>query len=90
VEIAAYYVIAEALTNVARYAQASEARVAVRQDGGRLVVEVSDDGKGGADAKAGSGLRGLADRLAAIGGEVNVTSSSGGGTTVTASMPASG
>jgi signal transduction histidine kinase len=90
VEVAAYYVIAEALTNIARYAQASEARVAVRQDGDRLVVEVSDDGKGGADVKAGSGLRGLADRLAAIGGEVNVTSPSGGGTTVTASMPAAG
>lgn len=89
-EIAAYYVVAEALTNIARYAQANEARVAVRQTAGRLVVEVSDDGRGGADPGAGSGLRGLSDRLAAIGGELSVVSPAGGGTTVTASMPASG
>jgi signal transduction histidine kinase len=89
VEVAAYYVIAEALTNIVRYAHASEARVAVRrEDGGRLLVEVTDDGQGGADASAGTGLRGLSDRLAAIGGELSVRSPTGGGTSVTAMMPA--
>jgi signal transduction histidine kinase len=87
-EIAAYYVVAEALTNIARYAHATQALVAVREDGDRLVVEVSDDGQGGADLEAGSGLRGLADRMAAIGGELSVTSPTGGGTMVTATMPA--
>jgi signal transduction histidine kinase len=87
-EIAAYYVVAEALTNIARYAHATQALVAVRQEGDRLVVQVSDDGQGGADLGAGSGLRGLADRMAAIGGEFLVTSPTGGGTMVTATMPA--
>ena len=87
VEVAAYYVVAEGLTNVARYADATEARVEVRAEGGRLVVTVADNGRGGADPGAGSGLRGLADRLAAIGGELNVTSSTDAGTTLTASMP---
>lgn len=90
VEVAAYYVIAEALTNIVRYAHASEARVAVRrEEGGRLLVEVTDNGQGGADAGAGTGLRGLSDRLAAIGGELSVRSPTGGGTSVTAMMPAS-
>ena len=88
VEIAAYYVVAEGLTNVARHADATEARVEVRAETGRLVVTVADNGRGGADPGAGSGLRGLADRLAAIGGELNVTSSTDAGTTLTASMPA--
>lgn len=90
VEVAAYYVIAEGLTNIARYADATDARVEVTTLDGRLIVTVSDNGRGGADPTAGSGLRGLADRLAAIGGELQVTSRQGSGTTLTASLPASG
>ena len=90
VEAAAYYVIAEGLTNVARYAGATEARVEVRAEGGRLIVTVADNGRGGADPGAGSGLRGLADRLAAIGGELSVTSGVGTGTILMASVPVGG
>lgn len=86
VEATAYFVIAEALTNVARYAAATEARVSVEAAEHRLAVTVSDDGRG-ADPAAGSGLRGLADRLAAAGGSLTVTSPSGGGTTVRAELP---
>ena len=88
VEAAAYFVVAEGLTNIARYADASAARVVVRTEGERLVVRVSDDGRGGADPGSGSGLRGLADRLAAIGGELTVTSEPGSGTTLQATLPA--
>jgi len=87
VEAAAYFVIAEALTNVTRYALASEARVSVEARGGRLVVTVADDGRGGADPSSGSGLRGLADRMAAAGGDLSVTSPTGGGTTIRAEIP---
>jgi signal transduction histidine kinase len=72
VEAAAYYLVAEALTNVAKYAQASSARVTIAATGGKLAVEVSDDGVGGADATAGSGLRGLADRVEALGGSIAI------------------
>jgi signal transduction histidine kinase len=88
VEAAAYFVVAEGLTNVARYAEASAARVVVRTERGRLVVSVADDGRGGADPEAGTGLRGLADRLAVVGGELTVTSEPGGGTTLQATLPA--
>ena len=87
VEAAAYYVVAEALTNVAKYAQASEARIDVRRDDGRLVVEVADDGVGGADPSRGSGLRGLADRVEALGGRLEVSSPQGEGTTLRATLP---
>jgi signal transduction histidine kinase len=87
VEAAAYFVVAEALTNVARYAEASEARVAAEAADGRLIVTVSDDGRGGANPSAGSGLRGLADRMAAAGGSLIVTSRPGAGTTVRAEIP---
>ena len=87
VEAAAYYVVAEALTNVAKYARASEARIDVRRDDGRVVVEVADDGVGGADASRGSGLRGLADRVEALGGRLEVSSPAGGGTTLCATLP---
>jgi signal transduction histidine kinase len=89
-EATAYFVVAEALTNVARYAEASEARVAAAEDDGRLVVTVADDGRGGADPAAGSGLRGLSDRLAAIDGRLTVASPPGGGTTVRAELPLEG
>jgi PAS domain S-box-containing protein len=87
VEAAAYYVVSEALTNVAKYARASVVRVAVEHPDGRLVVTVSDDGVGGADAGRGTGLRGLADRVEALGGRLDVSSPAGGGTTLRASLP---
>jgi PAS domain S-box-containing protein len=87
VEAAAYYLIAEALTNVAKYAEASSVRVRVAASDGSVVVEVADDGAGGADAAAGSGLRGLADRVEAVGGRLRVTSPPGRGTVVTAELP---
>ncbi len=87
VEATAYFVVAEALTNVVRYAKADGARVTVRETDDQLVVEVADDGWGGADPSAGSGLRGLDDRIAAIGGRLGVTSPVGGGTTVRAELP---
>jgi signal transduction histidine kinase len=87
IELAAYYVVAEALTNVAKYADASQAVVDIGRDNGRLVVEVSDDGVGGADPEQGTGLRGLADRLAVIEGRLEVDSERGRGTTITARIP---
>jgi signal transduction histidine kinase len=87
VETAAYFLVAEALTNVARYAQASEADVAVTRENGRAVIEVRDDGVGGADPGSGSGLRGIADRVAALDGRLHVESPAGGGTVVRAEIP---
>jgi signal transduction histidine kinase len=87
VEAAAYFVVAEAITNVARYAQATHAEVAVCRDGDHVLVRVTDDGVGGADPAAGSGLRGLADRVAALDGRLEVVSPQGGGTTVRAVIP---
>jgi signal transduction histidine kinase len=87
VEAAAYYLIAEALTNVAKYARASTARVRVARAGPGIVVEVSDDGIGGADPVNGSGLRGLADRVEALGGSLQVQSPAGGGTSLRAEIP---
>ena len=88
VEAAAYYLIAEALTNVAKYAQASAARVRVVAAGdASVLVEVSDDGVGGADPAAGSGLGGLADRVEALGGSLEVASPAGGGTSLRATIP---
>jgi signal transduction histidine kinase len=87
VETAAYFVVAEALTNVARYADATHARVNVERANGTLCVEVADDGVGGADPAAGTGLRGLEDRLAALDGRLTVTSPSGTGTVIRAEVP---
>jgi PAS domain S-box-containing protein len=87
VEAAAYYLISEALTNVAKYADASRVRVRVARTDGNVVVEVSDDGVGGADAAGGSGLRGLADRVEALGGSLDVASPAGAGTTLRAEIP---
>jgi PAS domain S-box-containing protein len=87
VEAAAYYLVAEALTNVARYAAATSASVAVTRLDGTLTVVVSDDGVGGADPTGGSGLRGLADRVAALDGTLSVESPPGGGTCVRAEIP---
>jgi signal transduction histidine kinase len=87
IETAAYYVVAEALTNVAKYAPTSTAAVVVAHDSGVLRVEVRDDGPGGAIGSPGSGLRGLADRVEAVGGRLSVESPAGGGTTVRAVIP---
>lgn len=87
VESATYFVIAEALTNVARYAEASSATVRVARGNGAVAIEVRDDGVGGADPAAGTGLRGLADRVAALDGELSVRSAAGAGTTVEARIP---
>jgi signal transduction histidine kinase len=87
VESAAYFVVSEALANVAKYARATQATVIVRRSNGRATVEVSDDGIGGADAARGSGLRGLADRVAALDGSLSLDSPAGQGTRVQAEIP---
>ena len=87
VESAAYFVVAEALTNVARHSGAERAAVSVVHDDGVLVVEVRDDGVGGADAATGSGLVGLRDRVGALGGTLVVESPPGGPTAITAVLP---
>ena len=87
VEATAYYVVAEALTNVAKYAQASKATVRIAPVGDCLIVDVEDDGIGGADTSAGTGLRGLADRVAARDGVFTIESEPGSGTRVHAEIP---
>jgi signal transduction histidine kinase len=87
VEVAAYFLVSESLANVAKHAQATVATIAVTREGGRVVVEVVDDGVGGADTERGSGLRGLADRVEALGGWLRIWSPSGGGTRVRAEIP---
>jgi signal transduction histidine kinase len=87
VETAAYFVVSEGLTNVAKYAQAEHATVRIERDNGHLTVEVSDDGVGGAAPDAGSGLHGLADRVAALDGALQVASPPGGGTQLRADLP---
>ncbi len=87
VEAAAYYVVSEALANVAKYARADSAAVRIANGNGVVSVEVADDGVGGADATAGSGLRGLVDRVAALDGTLRVESPAGGGTRIVAEIP---
>jgi PAS domain S-box-containing protein len=87
IEAAAYYVVSEALVNVAKYAHASTATVTVEESYGRVVIEVGDDGVGGADAAKGSGLRGLADRVEALDGRLDVQSEPTGGTRLMAEIP---
>ena len=87
VEAAAYYVVSEALANVTKYAQASAVEVKVARSNGYAVVEVADDGVGGADPLRGSGLRGLADRVASLSGTLEVESPPGAGTRVRAEIP---
>jgi len=88
IETAVYFVCSEALTNVGKYAHASRADVAVRADGELVTVLVADDGVGGADPSAGSGLNGIADRVEALGGRFLVESPAGGGTRLLAEIPA--
>jgi signal transduction histidine kinase len=87
VETAIYYTIAETLTNVARHARASHAIVTIEVADGALVAEVADDGIGGAGTTAGSGLRGLGDRLEAVGGTLSIDSPRGGPTIIRARVP---
>jgi PAS domain S-box-containing protein len=87
IEAGAYYLIAEALTNVTKYASASSVRVRVVAGDEWVVVEVSDDGVGGADPAGGTGLRGLADRIEALGGSLEVVSPAGAGTSLRAKIP---
>jgi len=86
-ENAVYFVVSEALANVAKYADATHATVRVQRTNGRVRVAVADDGVGGADAARGSGLSGLADRVAALDGTLSVHSPSGGGTRLEADFP---
>jgi signal transduction histidine kinase len=87
VEAAAYFVVAEAIANTTKYAGASHVTVTVTATDGRLRVAIRDDGSGGADPAGGTGLRGLTDRVAALGGRLRVDSPPGGGTTVQAELP---
>jgi len=87
IEATVYFVVSEALANVAKHARADGAQVMIRKFPGRLLVEVSDDGTGGARSEGGSGLRGLADRVASVGGVLRVDSPSGGGTRLEADIP---
>jgi signal transduction histidine kinase len=89
IEVAGYYVISECLANTAKYAQASEARVAVSRANDHVVIEIVDDGVGGASRDGGSGLRGLTDRVEALGGTLELSSPIGLGTRVTAEFPCS-
>jgi signal transduction histidine kinase len=86
-EVAAYYVICESLANIGKHAQATSATVDIARKNGDLVVEIVDDGVGGADSERGTGLRGLADRVEALGGRLRVWTPRGGGTRVRAEMP---
>jgi signal transduction histidine kinase len=87
VEAAAYFVVAEALANVARHSRAEQASVSVARDDGVLVVEVRDDGVGGAEEAPGSGLAGLRERVGSLGGTLVVESPPGGPTAITAVLP---
>lgn len=90
IEGAAYFVISEALANVAKYAGATKASVRVTRGDDHMGIEVEDDGVGGADPRSGSGLRGLGDRLAALDGTMTVVSPVGGGTRIAARIPTGG
>ena len=87
VALAAYFIVSESLTNATKYAAADSVQIRVEPEDGELVVEVADDGRGGADANAGTGLRGLADRIDALGGRFDVDSPAGAGTRVRAVLP---
>ena len=86
-ESAAYFLVSEALTNVAKYAEASGARVFVTEADGLLAVQIEDDGVGGADPSRGSGLRGLSDRIAALDGQLKIEGAPGAGTRISATIP---
>jgi signal transduction histidine kinase len=85
--VAIFYVVSEALTNVAKYAEATSALVRLVERDGTVEVAISDDGVGGADPGAGSGLSGLVDRVAALDGRLEIDSPRGAGTTIRAAFP---
>jgi signal transduction histidine kinase len=87
VQLAVYFVACEALANVAKYAEATAATLRLTGTAGRIAIEIADDGVGGANAAKGSGLRGLSDRVEALGGHLLVTSPPGAGTVITAELP---
>jgi signal transduction histidine kinase len=87
VEVAGYYVVAEALTNVAKHAEASRVQLAVKAEDDNLYLSIRDDGVGGADARNGSGLIGLVDRVEALGGQIGITSRRGDGTSLVVRIP---
>jgi signal transduction histidine kinase len=87
VEVAAYYLVSEALTNVFKHSDATSASVSVTRRGTELVVAVADDGTGGADRVTGSGLRGLTDRIEALGGRLEISSPPSAGTRLRAEIP---
>jgi signal transduction histidine kinase len=87
VEAAAYFLVSESLANCAKYAHASTVQVSIARRNGNAVVDVEDNGVGGADASCGSGLRGLSDRVQALDGTFFLTSPAGGGTHVHAEIP---
>ena len=90
IEAGAYFVCSEALANLSKHARATSGAITVATRAGRLMVEVVDDGVGGADPRMGSGLRGLTDRIEALGGRLSVASSEGGGTRLAAEIPLGG
>jgi len=85
--VAIYYLVAEATTNVAKYAQATHATVTVERSNGSVTVVVTDDGIGGAEPRSGTGLIGLADRIEALGGRFHIESYRGRGTRLSAEIP---
>jgi signal transduction histidine kinase len=87
IEATAYFVVSESLTNISKYANATGAEIRLRQGDGRLTISVNDDGVGGAEPSRGSGLLGLRDRVAALGGTLEISSPPGGGTRVVADIP---
>jgi signal transduction histidine kinase len=87
IETIAYFVVAEALTNIARHSGASRAAVKVARQNGHLMVQVSDDGIGGAEPRRGTGLAGLVDRVTAVDGTLRIQSPAGGPTTLTVELP---
>ena len=89
IELAAYFIVSESLTNASKYAAAGNVSIRVALDGSALVLEIADDGRGGANAAGGTGLHGLADRVDALGGEFEVHSPPGAGTRVSARLPLS-
>jgi signal transduction histidine kinase len=87
VETTAYFVVVEALTNVAKHSRATEAKVWVRRVKDRLLIEVTDNGAGGADPTGGTGLAGLTERIAALDGKLTIASPPGGPTRLRAEIP---
>src|SRR5581483_4676342 len=87
VEVAAYFVVSEALTNVVKHAEASNVRLSARRENGSLVVKVEDDGRGGAKPQGGTGLIGLTDRVEALRGTLSISSSEADGTLLRAEIP---